>query len=406
MKASYIVTLLFLSLNVLCVYFLLPEFSFYGYQHKKLNSLFHSNDADLRIVGLTKTYTAKIKSIQEINDEFTRSYNEAHDLKVLRNRLNSYFNNGEDYEVRTIDNGKYISYEITTLENITSDFDLLTTNKLDFVVNTVKSISSDPSNPNQEGEQVLTPLKLTRNDFGVAEVRNLGGSTVAEQQYQVRLPLAINLPLDKLTLIEENKFQQISVSFGEDILTSQFSFPQRGDTGTSFGSVTYLNVSSQLDEDRARRLATLLNSETLLNSYVFQSFNLKDNTYTNLLLIGYLIFSGLVSYVVLLLRNKSNIRLNYILLNLFGFLGYISLFKFFDIPIDAVAIILGSFIYFFTLFRNSLIEMALFIGSIFSVYIFGIFGNFEISFAFFGISALYILFSLIIRLNKYEKDNK
>lgn len=395
---------LLIALGILLIlflgYYITPQFKSNDFEFEPLGTPLNDNKSlNLELINTTKTYQYKIKAVQEkgtLNEfiELTAS-----DQKVLEKRLESFV--GNNYEVEAYEEGDQVVFDVRTLQDLNSNYQLLTEVNSEFKVETVTttetgvSVEGAPADP---ASQVTEEIDLSRRHFGIAEIKDFSAQAGGEL-FQVRIPIAIGLPIDKLNLINDNADANLSVTVGGQSYSSSFRDPTAQLSGQQVAfeqTPTHLYISSTLSEDDAKVLRALLNTGEYEFAYRFISEDVLEDDQ------NYVAFFVFIATVVLLifalkyiLAESKKTFIWQVLYLIFGVLFTLAAYKFFDINVDNGSLILFAVISLLYLF-NVKYEVSL----IFAIYlillkVFGLITFIDLAWASLGMLTIFVALLII-----------
>lgn len=397
--------ILFLFVLLLLTYFLIPGFTAGSYEHKVLNSFFHNDDLKLNSVNTSKTYVYKIYSAQEFSGDAERNSYIAQDNIILKNRLEQFLDS--EFEIRSESMNGKILFTIYANEDFSENFNILTNDADNFEISIINQ--ADPTQQEQQldadgnpipiEQEEPEPLNLSRGDFGRAEVRDLSRG-LSDEQYQVRLPIGINLSLDKIRKINENTFEQLSSEIYGASFVSNFIPPVQG------GSVTYFAVSTSLTKEQAQYMAALLNSDPLTLDYAFSDFMVEENDFNFYKLILFLIIIFTSSILISKLYMKQKISLEKDIFILVAFIGFIGFYKFFNVPLDTFTLIIASILLSMTVMNTKFNDYLVFGIFLTLISLFGLTGFMKTQFESSFYLTLLFIFLLVIKFSYPAETNR
>lgn len=400
MKKHLPISLLIL-LVVSAILYLIPNFSITnnGQRYTFINfpSAFDKAYPDLALnfPGQTSNYKISIESKDKIDspDEWSRSA--SRDQKTLEQRLESIV--GNDYELRLNNDSGKIQFGVTTSDRIYNPTAVTSQNSIFQVYsNTTPSVSTTTGDTTGSEKKLLD---FKREDFGFAEVVSAPtqDQSTGQPQYTVRMPLGLFLGPDKIQLINDNLFSQLSLTTSEAEYNASFDYNQAG-------VPTHLLVTKITSKTEAEYLRAFLNTPP----YKVEYQKISENFYVNntkqvaiLMAIFVLILSGAI---ILNRYTIKNLNLNKLLLIIGLLIIYIASLKLFAIPLTITNLLLMSVIVLFTLFNSRVEYYLTLIGILLLTKLLGFLPGFDIST---GNLILIAIFTFLIWLTNYvQKSDK
>lgn len=395
---KHIALVLLILLVITSILYLIPNFKIdfqgktYTFQNFPSSIDKAYENLKVNIPGLNDTYITVIESETSAANDNEWSGLASRDQKTLEQRLETVL--GNDFELRMDKADQKVRFTLTSTEKI-YDSSLLTAKNDIFEIASVSAAAA--TDQTEQPTQQKTPIDLKREDFGYAEVVK-EQSQQGQLQYAVRMPLSLILGPDKIQLINNNLFSQITVNVAGQEYTGNFDY-------NTTGVATHLKLSGLSTINQANTVKAFLNTPALALSYQIKerdyAFLSVNKVYTSL---------GLVLVLVALaaLINRftvKNLSWKKALLILAIVIIYFAALKLFAIEITLTTILLILTTVILTLF-NSRSEYYLALFSVLLITkIIGFLPSFDIS-----IPSLLIttLFASIIWLTNYVqiKDKK
>lgn len=335
-----IIGILFLSILIASILYLIPDFSFtykdkiYSFTNFPSVQDKSQQNLEVKIPGLTTTYRYKIESAVKVDGKTNWNYIVSKDQKNLEKRIESFL--GNDYEVRLDRVDNKAVFTINTLKSLGSSESILITDNSDFSISVADStVYSDTS------ALTKTKLNLNRSDFGPAEINIVSQSQ--NIQYQVRLPLGLLIP-EKINLINSHAFSTLSVTIGGKEYNASFTL---NDTGIP----THLTISSAANIDEAAAIRAYLNTEPYGLGYELSSVELSNPKYPLYKLAGLTLVFIVAAIVInkLTINSLNPIKIFMILSFLIIGLG---LMKLFAISLNSGIVVLLMLVTTFALFST------------------------------------------------------
>jgi hypothetical protein len=328
---------LFVLLSATSTLYLIPSFNFeYNeerYVFENYPSPFDSGyiNLDFNLPLALNRYKTTIESVNAIEDRNELNKLVARDRDILSKRLQFVF--GQNYELVTITRDNKVRFEVYTQDKIFSPDILTNSNEVFEVSKTATSAEVTLDNESQSTPE-REIIKLNRTDFGFADIASINSAEGVK--YIIRMPLSLLLGPDKLKLINDNIFSELSITTANDEYQARLEYSQ------TFVA-THLTITGIGSLAEARYLQAMLNTEPYSLSYnSSQNLYLSTNRNQIIALIS-LISIFIVAGMVVAYLYKLKISLNKTLIGFGLTIVFFASLKFFAIGVS-LAIILTSLI--------------------------------------------------------------
>ncbi len=394
----HLLTLFFILLIAISVLYLIPGFSLeyknQRYTFSNYPSLINKSYDNIKvnIPGITETYITSIESVNQISNDNEWSQLLSRDQKTLEHRLEAVYGNA--YELRLDKKDNKARFTIKS-DDIVFDDKLLTTSNSVFEIYSVNTAAAS-INPNSQSEPTKTVLNLQRDDFGFAEVVTTASNS-PQSQHSVRIPLGLLMGPNKIKLIGDNLFAQLSITTSYGEYSGKFDYNQSG-------TATHLVITGINSKSEAQYLRSLLNTPSYKLSYT--SLGSEFNTTGKKLLLGLtaLILASFVFAAILNRYTVNNLSIRKVLLMTGLILIYFGVVKLFAFELTLALLILLSIIIIFTLFNTRFEYYIALLTILFLLKLLGFLPGFEINIWNLLILSLFTLF--IWTTNYVQKHDK
>lgn len=393
--------LLLILLVVSAILYLIPNFSITNNGQRYTFINFPSAidkaypDLALDFPGHTQSYKITIESKDKIDsaDEWSRVA--SRDQKTLEQRLELIV--GNDYELRLKNDSSKIRFDVTTSDRIYNPTAVTSQNSTFQVYsNTTPSVSTTTGQASGSEKKLLD---LKREDFGFAEVVSAPkqDQSTGQPQYTVRMPLGLFLGPDKIQLINDNLFSQLSVTTSEAEYNASFDYNQAG-------VPTHLLINKISSKTEAEYLRAFLNTSPYKVEYEKVSENYYVNNTKQVAILTAIFVVILAGAIILNRYTIKNLKLNKLLLIIGLLIIYFASLKLFAIPITIANLLLISVVVLFTLFNSRVEYYLTLIGILFLTKLLGFLPGFDINT---GNLILISIFTFLIWLTNYvQKSDK